>query len=126
MSKSTVSTNNAPSAIGPYNQAIKTDSMVFVSGQIPVNPTTGEIPEGITAQAEQVFKNVSAVLQAAGSDMSKVVKTTVFLQNMDDFAAMNEVYAKAFEGTDFPARSAVEVSRLPKGVLLETEAIAVL
>lgn len=126
MNKSTVATTNAPSAIGPYNQAIKTDSMVFVSGQIPVNPATGEIAEGITAQAEQVFKNIAAVLEAAGTDMSKVVKTTVFLQHMDDFAAMNEVYAKAFEGTDFPARSAVEVSKLPKGVLLECEAIAVL
>lgn len=126
MNKTTVSTTNAPSAIGPYNQAIKTDSFVFVSGQIPVNPATGEIPEGITAQAEQVFKNIAAVLEAAGTDMSKVVKTTVFLQNMDDFAAMNEVYAKAFEGTDFPARSAVEVAKLPKGVLLETEAIAAL
>ena len=126
MNKETVATKNAPGAIGPYNQAIKTDSMVFVSGQIPVNPATGEIAEGITAQAEQSFKNVAAVLEAAGSSMAKVVKTTVFLQNMDDFAAMNEVYAKAFEGTDFPARSAVEVSRLPKGVLLEVEAIAVL
>jgi len=126
MSKSTVSTKNAPAAIGPYNQAIKIDNMVFVSGQIPVNPATGEIPEGIEAQAEQVFKNIAAVLEAAGTDMSKVVKTTVFLQDMNDFAAMNEVYAKAFEGTDFPARSAVEVSKLPKGVLLETEAIATL
>lgn len=126
MSKTVVATNNAPGAIGPYNQAIKTDTMVFASGQIPINPATGEIPEGIEAQAEQVFKNVSAILEAAGSSMANVVKTTVFLQHMEDFAAMNEVYAKAFEGTDFPARSAVEVSKLPKGVLLEVEAIAVL
>ena len=126
MAKTVVSTDRAPGAIGPYNQAIKTDSLVFASGQIPVDPATGQIPEGIKAQAEQVFKNVSALLEASGSSLAKVVKTTVFLQNMDDFAAMNEVYAKAFEGTDFPARSAVEVSRLPKGVLLEVEAIAVL
>lgn len=126
MNKTTVATNNAPGAIGPYNQAIKTDSMVFVSGQIPVNPATGEIPEGIEAQAAQSLKNVAAILDAAGSSMAKVVKTTVFLQNMDDFAAMNAVYAAAFEGTDFPARSAVEVAKLPKGVLIEIEAIAVL
>lgn len=126
MNKTTVATNNAPGAIGPYNQAIKTDSMVFVSGQIPVDSATGEIPEGIEAQAEQSLKNVAAILDAAGSSMAKVVKTTVFLQNMDDFAAMNAVYAAAFEGTDFPARSAVEVAKLPKGVLLEIEAIAVL
>lgn len=124
--KTTVATKNAPGAIGPYNQAIKTDSMVFVSGQIPVNPADGTIPEGIEAQAAQSLKNVAAILKEAGSGMEKVVKTTVFLQNMDDFAAMNEVYAKAFEGTDFPARSAVEVAKLPKGVLLEIEAIAVL
>jgi len=126
MNKTTVATTNAPGAIGPYNQAIKTDSMVFVSGQIPVNPATGEIPEGIEAQATQSLKNVAAILEAAGSSMAKVVKTTVFLQNMDDFAAMNAIYASAFEGTDFPARSAVEVAKLPKGVLLEIEAIAVL
>lgn len=126
MSKSIVSTDKAPAAIGPYSQAVKAGNMLFVSGQIPIIPETGEIPEGITAQAEQVFKNIAAILSAAGTDMSKVVKTTVFLQNMDDFAAMNEVYAKAFEGTEFPARSAVEVAKLPKGVLLEAETIAVL
>ncbi len=124
MEKTVVSTDKAPAAIGPYSQAIKAGGFVFASGQIPIDPKTGEMPEGIKAQAEQVFSNISALLQASGSSMEKVVKTTVFLQSMDDFAPMNEVYAKAFEGTDFPARSAVEVGRLPKGALLECEVIA--
>ena len=126
MSKETVATKNAPGAIGPYNQAIKAGGFVFASGQIPIDPATGEMPEGIEAQAEQVFKNVAAILEAAGTSMANAVKTTVFLQNMDDFAAMNLVYAKAFEGTEFPARSAVEVAALPKGALLECEVIALL
>ena len=120
-----IETNKAPGAIGPYSQGFITNGFVFTSGQIPVNPETGEIPEGIAAQAEQSCKNVGAILEAAGTSMDKVVKTTVFLQNMDDFAAMNEVYAKAFEGTPFPARSAVEVAKLPKGALLECEVIAI-
>ncbi|MBR6328719.1 MAG: RidA family protein [Lachnospiraceae bacterium] len=126
MSKETVATKNAPGAIGPYNQAIKAGGFVFASGQIPIDPATGEMPEGIEAQAEQVFKNVAAILEAAGTSMANAVKTTVFLQNMDDFAAMNLVYARAFEGTEFPARSAVEVAALPKGALLECEVIALL
>lgn len=126
MSKETIATKNAPGAIGPYNQAIKAGGFVFASGQIPIDPATGEMPEGIEAQAEQVFKNVAAILEAAGTSMANVVKTTVFLQNMDDFAAMNLVYARAFEGTEFPARSAVEVAALPKGALLECEVIALL
>ena len=126
MNKETVATKNAPGAIGPYNQAIKAGGFVFASGQIPIDPATGEMPEGIEAQAEQVFKNVAAILEAAGTSMANAVKTTVFLQNMDDFAAMNLVYARAFEGTEFPARSAVEVAALPKGALLECEVIALL
>ena len=109
--------------IGPYSQAIEVNGMVFASGQIPVNPATGEIPEGIEAQAEQVLNNVKNLLAAAGASMEQVVKTTVFIQNMDDFGKVNEIYAKYFEGA-CPARSCVEVSKLPKGVLMEMEAIA--
>ena len=100
-----------------------TGNFLFASGQIPVNPATGEIPEGIEAQAEQVLTNVKNLLAAAGASMEQVVKTTVFIQNMDDFGKVNEIYAKYFEGA-CPARSCVEVSKLPKGVLMEMEAIA--
>lgn len=126
MNKSVVSTNGAPGAIGPYSQAIKTDSMVFVSGQIPVNPATGDIPEGISAQAAQSLSNIKNILEEAGSSMDKVVKTTIFLKNIEDFSVVNEAYAKAFEGTTYPARSCVAVKSLPKDVNLEIEAIAVL
>lgn len=118
-----VATKEAPAAIGPYSQGITVGEMVFTSGQIPINPATGEIPTGVQAQAEQALKNVSKVLEAAGASMDKVVKTTVFIQNMDDFAAINEIYAKFFT-EPYPARSCVEVAKLPKGVLLEVEAIA--
>ena len=118
-----IKTNNAPAAIGPYSQAIVTGNMVFASGQIPVNPATGEIPEGVEAQANQVFTNVKNLLEAAGASINNVVKTSVFIQNMDDFATINEIYAKYFT-EPFPARSCVEVAKLPKGVLLEVEAIA--
>ena len=107
--KKVISTTNAPAAIGPYSQAIEVNGMVFASGQIPVNPATGEIPEGIEAQAEQVLNNVKNLLAAAGASMEQVVKTTVFIQNMDDFGKVNEIYAKYFEGA-CPARSCVEVS----------------
>ena len=96
--KKVISTTNAPAAIGPYSQAIEVNGMVFASGQIPVNPATGEIPEGIEAQAEQVLTNVKNLLAAAGASMEQVVKTTVFIQNMDDFGKVNEIYAKYFEG----------------------------
>ncbi len=119
----TVSTNKAPAAIGPYSQAQIVGNLVFSSGQIPVIPETGELAQGLEAQANQVFKNISALLSAAGSDISKVVKTTVFIKNMDDFAAINAIYAQYFT-EPFPARSCVEVARLPKDVLLECEAIA--
>lgn len=117
-----ISTKNAPAAIGPYSQGMIVGSLVFCSGQIPVDPATGNIPEGIAAQAERSCRNVSAVLEAAGSDLGRVVKTTCFLADMADFAAFNEVYAKFFTGK--PARSCCAVKTLPKNVLCEIEAIA--
>ncbi len=121
--KKAVSTDKAPAAIGPYSQAIETENMIYTSGVIPVDPATGEIPEGITAQADQVFRNLSALLEAAGTGTDRVIKTTVFIKEMDDFNTINEIYAKYFTGV-FPARSCVEVARLPKDVLLEVEAVA--
>ena len=117
-----IDTKNAPGAIGPYSQGFITNGLVFTSGQIPVNPANGEVPEGITAQTEQSCKNVAAILEAAGSGMDKVVKTTCFLADIADFAAFNEVYAKYF--TSKPARSCFAVRDLPKGVLCEIEYIA--
>ena len=122
--KKAIATTAAPGAIGPYSQAIDAGSFVFVSGQIPVNPATGNVPDGISAQAAQSLKNLAAILDAAGLSTANVVKTTVFLADMGDFAAMNAEYAKAF-AEPFPARSAVAVRELPKGVLVEIEAIAV-
>ncbi|MDE6240653.1 MAG: RidA family protein [Muribaculaceae bacterium] len=122
--KKVISTTAAPGAIGPYSQAIDAGSMVFASGQIPLNPETGEIPEGITAQTTQSLANVKAILAAAGLTVDNVVKTTVFLADMNDFAAMNEVYAATFT-EPFPARSAVAVKTLPKNVLVEIEVIAI-
>ncbi|HCL03030.1 MAG TPA: regulator [Lachnoclostridium phytofermentans] len=117
-----IKTTDAPGAIGPYSQGFISNNMVYTSGQIPVDPANGEVPEGITAQAEQSCKNVGALLKAAGVDFSNVVKTTCFLADMADFAAFNEVYARYF--TSKPARSCVAVKALPKGVLCEIEAIA--
>ena len=117
-----IETTKAPGAIGPYSQGFVVNGFVFTSGQIPVDPATGAIPEGITFQAEQSCKNVSAILEAAGSSPDKVIKTTCFLADMGDFAAFNEVYAKYFTGK--PARSCVAVKTLPKNVLCEIEAIA--
>ena len=117
-----IDTKNAPGAIGPYSQGFITNGLVFTSGQSPVNPANGEVPEGITAQTEQSCKNVAAILEAAGSGMDKVVKTTCFLADIADFAAFNEVYAKYF--TSKPARSCFAVRDLPKGVLCEIECIA--
>ncbi|MBO5296427.1 MAG: RidA family protein [Candidatus Homeothermus sp.] len=121
--KNPVSTNEAPGAIGPYSQAIDTGAFLFASGQIPINPATGEIPEGIKAQTAQSLANVKAILKAAGLTTANVVKTTVFLADMGDFGAMNEVYAETFEAP-YPARSAVAVKTLPKNVLVEIEVIA--
>lgn len=118
-----ISTDKAPAAIGPYSQAIVTGNLVFTSGQIPINPETAAVEAvGIEAQAEQVMKNLGAVLTAAGSSYEKAVKTTCFLADMADFAAFNEVYGRYF--TEKPARSCVAVKALPKGVLCEVEVIA--
>ena len=123
--KTVISTPNAPGAIGPYSQGYAFGDLVITSGQIPVDPATGAIPEGIAAQAEQSCKNVGAILEAAGLTMDNVVKTTVFLQSMGDFAAMNAVYAEFFTEGQYPARSAVEVGALPRGALVEIETICV-
>lgn len=117
-----IETNKAPGAIGPYSQAYVVNGMVYTSGQIPVNPATGEIPDGIAAQARQSCENVKAIIEEAGSSMDKVVKTTCFLANMADFAAFNEIYGEYFTGK--PARSCVAVKEIPKNVLCEIEAIA--
>ena len=122
--KTIISTANAPAAIGPYSQATEANGLIFISGQLPLIPETGVFPEGgIAEQTEQSLKNVGAILAAAGCGYENVLKTTVFLQNMDDFAAMNEVYARFFT-ENCPARAAVEVAKLPKGALVEIEAIA--
>lgn len=119
-----IATKDAPQAIGPYSQAIKASGFVFVSGQIPINPPTGEIvPGGISEQTERVMQNLAAILKAAGSSLDKVVKSGVFLKNMSDFAAMNAVYGKFFTSAA-PARATVEVARLPKDVLVEIDVIA--
>lgn len=118
-----IETNKAPGAIGPYSQGFEVNGLVFTSGQIPVDPKTGEVPQGIAAQAEQSCKNVEAILAAAGYGLDQVFKTTCFLADMADFAAFNQVYAKYFISK--PARSCVAVKELPKGVLCEIEAIAV-
>lgn len=118
-----INTEKAPGAIGPYSQAYEVNGVVYTSGQIPVNPENGEVPEGIAAQADQSCKNVGAILDAAGSEFGKVFKTTCFLADMADFATFNEVYARYFISK--PGRSCVAVKTLPKGVLCEIEAMAV-
>lgn len=124
--KEIISTEKAPAAIGPYSQAVKAGSLLFVSGQIPVDPATGEIVEAtIQAQATQSLTNLKHIVEQAGGTLDNVVKTTVFLKNMDDFVEMNRVY-KGFFAADCPARSAVQVAKLPKDVMVEIEAIAVL
>ncbi len=119
----TVATINAPAAIGPYSQAQIVNGLVYTSGQIGIDPAVGTLVEGLDTQANQVFKNLSELLKAAGSDMSKVIKTTVFIKDMNDFGKVNEIYAKYFT-EPFPARSCVEVARLPKDALVECEVIA--
>lgn len=124
--KKIVKTDKAPAPVGPYNQAIITGNLVFTAGQIAIDPETGSIPEdNVEEQTRRVIKNLEAVLSEAGTSLANVIKTTVFLKNMDDFAAMNEVYAEFFPENS-PARSAVEVSRLPKDVLVEIECVAAL
>ena len=119
-----VSTKNAPAAIGPYSQAVRSGDTIYVSGQLPIDPATGAMPEDVAAQAKQSLANVKAVLEAAGSSMEKVVKTTIFLADIADFAAVNEVYAAAFP-QPCPARSCFAVAALPKSAKIEIEAIAV-
>ncbi len=122
--KKTVTAPNAPTAIGPYSHAVTTDSLVFTSGQLGIDPATGKLPEGVEAQARQALENLKAVLTAAGASLETVVKTTVFVKNMSDFKAVNAIYAEYFP-RDCPARSCVEVAALPAGGLVEVEAIAV-
>ena len=124
MEKIVVKTNKAPAAIGPYSAGTRAGNFVFTAGQIPLDPETGVMAEGIEAQTRRSLSNVKAILEAAGTDLAHVIKTTVFLQSMDDFAAMNSVYAEFFT-ENYPARSAVEVAKLPKGALVEIEAIAI-
>lgn len=122
--KQIISTNKAPAAIGPYSQATEANGLLITSGQLPIDPATGAFPEGIEAQTKQSLTNVKAILEAAGTDMDHVLKTTVFLKDMNDFGAMNGVYATFFTEGKFPSRSAVEVARLPKDALVEIEVIA--
>lgn len=122
--KKIINAVNAPAAIGPYAQAVEIDNLVITSGQLPINPATGAFPEGIQEQTRQSLTNVKAILAAAGVGMDRVIKTTVFLSDMNNFGAMNEVYATFFGEGGFPARSAVEVARLPKDALVEIEVIA--
>jgi 2-iminobutanoate/2-iminopropanoate deaminase len=124
MDKTIIQSEHAPAAIGPYSQAVKAGGFIFTSGQIPVDPATGATVEGgVREQAHRVFLNLAAVLEAAGAGFGDVVKATVFLRDMNDFAAVNEVYASFFSGA-FPARSCVQVARLPKDVLIEIEMVA--
>ena len=127
MSNTALHTDKAPAAIGPYSQGIQAGNTIYVSGQIPIDPATGEFAgQDIKTQTRQSLTNISNILAAAGASMADVVKTTVLLNDIADFAAMNEVYAQFFEGPAYPARSAVEVARLPKDVLVEIEAVALL
>lgn len=124
MRREVISSKDAPAAIGPYSQAIEAGGLIFVSGQIPVDPKTGDVVQGgIEAQTERVIRNIEAILEEAGATLEKVVKTTVYLANLADFAAMNQVYGHLFP-VDAPARATVQVARLPKDVLIEIEAIA--
>ena len=118
-----IQTNNAPAAVGPYSQAVELGNLVFASGQIALDPATGKLAEGIEAQTHQALKNAQAVIAASGAKWENVVKTTVFITNVDDFAKVNEIYATYFK-QPYPARSCVEISRLPKGALIEVEVIA--
>lgn len=123
MSKQPIATDRAPGALGPYSQAIDTGMFIFASGQLGLDPVSGELAEGVQEQARVALQNVVAVLEAAGSSLDQVVKTTVFLHDMNDFAAMNEIYGQ-FSQEPYPARSAVQVARLPKDALVEIEVIA--
>ena len=126
MSKQCIQTPDAPAAIGPYAQGVAANGFVFVSGQLPLDPATNLFPDGIAEQTRQSLKNLRAILRAGGTDLDRVMKTTVFLKDMNDFAAMNAVYAEAFGTENCPARAAVQAARLPKDALVEIEAIALL
>ena len=123
MAKRIINTKNAPAAIGPYSQAVEANGMLFISGQIPVDPATGKIPSGITAQTEQVMKNIEAILKEAGYEFKDVIKSTCLLSDIAHFSPMNDVYAKYYP-SDCPARAAFAVRDLPKGVLVEIETTA--
>ncbi len=123
MEKIIISTKNAPAAIGPYSQGVRIGDMVYTSGQLPINIKSGEMPAGIEAQTKQSLENIKSILEEAGSCMNNVIKTLVFLKDMNDFVKMNEVYSSFFTG-NFPARSAVQVAKLPKDALIEIEVIA--
>lgn len=123
MARESIFTENAPKAVGPYVQAVKTGGMIYCSGQLGINPAEGKLAEGVEAQAHFSMKNLGAVLQEAGSGYSKIVKTSIFLADMDDFAVVNEVYKSYFDG-EYPARSCVQVAKLPLGGLVEIECIA--
>jgi 2-iminobutanoate/2-iminopropanoate deaminase len=125
MPKISISTEKAPKAIGPYSQAIKSGNMLFISGQVAVNPATGELTGDIKVQTRQVLDNLKSIVTAAGASLTDVVKTTVFLKNLDDFGTMNEIYKEYFPD-DPPARSTLEVARIPRGSLIEIEAIAII
>lgn len=123
--KKTINTKNVPQAIGPYSQAILFEKTLFISGQIPMNPETGELVSGgVGEEAHQVMKNLKAILEEAGSSFSKAIKTSIFLKNMDDFALVNDIYASYFEEGNYPARETVQVSKLPKDVNVEISMIA--
>ncbi|MHC5409891.1 RidA family protein [Listeria seeligeri] len=123
MGKEIIQTNNAPKALGPYSQAIKVNGLIFTSGQLGINPATGELAEGAVNQAEQAFRNLAAVLEEAGSGLDKIIKATVFFKDLNQFAAVNEVYATHFS-SNFPARSAFQVAKLPLDAEIEIEVIA--
>jgi 2-iminobutanoate/2-iminopropanoate deaminase len=125
MSREIIKTDKAPEAIGPYSQAVKTGNLLFISGQVPINPGNGQIHADIKAQTRQSLENVKAILQAAGTSLSNVMKTTVFMKNLGDFAVMNEVYKEYFP-VDPPARATIEVAAIPRGALIEIEAIAII
>lgn len=124
MSKKIISTNNAPAAIGPYSQANFINGVLYISGQIPIDPISGNLEDGIEKETHQVMKNLKAILEEAGMSFSNVVKATIFLKSMDDFAAMNEVYASYLDANNYPARETVQVSCLPKNVSVEISMIA--
>ncbi|HEL7193192.1 TPA: RidA family protein [Listeria monocytogenes] len=123
MAKEIIQTSSAPKALGPYSQAVKVNGLIFTSGQLGINPETGELADGTTKQAEQAFKNIAAVLAEAGSGLDKIIKATVFFKDLNEFKAMNEVYATFFS-SDFPARSAFQVAKLPLDAAIEIEVIA--